>query len=145
MKITVDTNVLVSASFWDGDSDKIMNRVEKKEVDLILSKEIIEEFAIVLSSKEIQDKIKNKNLEMKRTIGKIASLSTIVEPLEKLDIVNEDPDDNKILECAKAGKVDFIISSDNHLLKIKKFEGIPIVTPQEFLKQLIGEVNENKV
>lgn len=134
MKITVDTNILVSASFWDGHSNEIINRIEKKNVDLVLSKEIIEEFAIVLSSKEIQGKIKNKNLEMKRTIGKIVSLSTIVESSEKVDIVQDDPDDNKILECAKAGKVDFIISSDNHLLKIKKFEGIPIITPQEFLQ-----------
>ena len=66
--------------------------------------------------------IKNKNLEMKRTIEKIASLATIVEPVEKLAIVKDDPDDNKVLECAKAGKVDLIVSSDNHLLELKEFE-----------------------
>ncbi len=145
MKITVDTNVLVSATFWNGCSNEIINRVERKDIDLALSKEIIEEFAIVLSSEEIQEKIKNKYLEMKRTVGKIASISTIIEPLEKVDIVKEDPDDNKILECAKAGKVDFIISSDNHLLKIKKFEGMPILTPQEFLKQISEEINEKRL
>lgn len=58
----------------------------------------------------------------------------MVEPSEKLSIVKDDSDDNKILECAKTGKVDFIVSNDNHLLKLKNFENIPIITPQEFIK-----------
>ena len=140
MKITLDTNVLISATFWHGDSDKIIEKVESKEIELVLSKEIIEEFAKVLKYKDIQEKIKNKNLEMKRTVEKIISISKIVEPLEKLNIVNEDPDDNKILECAKSGEVDFIISNDNHLLKLKEFENIKIITS----KMLIDIINKNK-
>ena len=132
MKITVDTNVLISATFWDGYSDKIIQKVEMKEIELVLSEELIGEFSKVLGYKEIQNKIKTKNLEMKRTVGKIVSLSTIVKPHKKLDIIKDDPDDNKVLECAKAGGVDFIISNDNHLLKLKKFEKIKIVSPKEF-------------
>ncbi len=134
MKVTVDTNILVSATFWYGDSNEIIDRVERKEIELFLSKEIIEEFARVLNYEEIQEKIKNKNLEMKRTVEKIASLSLIVEATEKLNVLKEDADDNKILECAKAGKVDFIISNDNHLLKLKEFEGIKIFSSSDFLK-----------
>lgn len=133
MKITVDTNVLISATFWRGDSCVILEMVEKKEIELVITKEIIEEFTKVLGYKEIQDKIKNKYLEMMRTIEKIISISTIVDSTEKLDIVKEDMEDNKILECAKAGKVDYIISSDNHLLKLKDFDKIKIVSPREFL------------
>ncbi len=99
MKITVDTNILVSATFWYGDSNEIIERVERKEIELILSKEIIEEFTRVLRN-----------------------------------VVKEDSDDNKILECAKAGKVDFIVSNDNHLLKLKEFEGIKILSSADFLK-----------
>ena len=134
MKITLDTNVLISATFWHGDSEKIIEKVEGKDIELILSKEIIEEFARVLRYKEIQEKVKNKNLEMKMTVEKIISISKIVEPIERLKIVEDDPDDNKFLECAKLGKVDFIVSSDNHLLKLKEFEGIKIITPKEFVK-----------
>ena len=134
MKITLDTNVLISATFWHGDSDKIIEKVESKEIELVLSKEIIEEFAKVLKYKDIQEKIKNKNLEMKRTVEKIISISKIVEPLEKINIIKEDPDDNKILECAKSGKVDFIVSNDNHLLKLKEFENIKIITPKTFVE-----------
>ena len=78
MKITLDTNVLISATFWHGDSDKIIEKVEKKDIELILSKDIIEEFARVLKYKEIQEKVKNKNLEMKRTVEKIISISKII-------------------------------------------------------------------
>ncbi len=133
MRITVDTNVLISSSFWHGDSDRILNKAENKEIDLVLSKEIIEEFIEVLNYEEILDKIREKNLEMKRTIEKIISLSTLVEPKEKFDIIKEDLDDNIILECAFEGKVDYIISQDNHLLRLGEFKGIKIVTPKEFL------------
>jgi len=78
MKITLDTNVLISATFWKGNSDKIIEKVEKKDIELILSKDIIEEFARVLKYKEIQEKVKNKNLEMKRTVEKIISISKII-------------------------------------------------------------------
>jgi len=78
MKITLDTNVLISATFWKGDSDKIIEKVEKKDIELILSKDIIEEFARVLKYKEIQEKVKNKNLEIKRTVEKIISISKII-------------------------------------------------------------------
>ena len=103
---------------------------------MVLSGEIIEEFAKVLEYKDIKEKVKGINIEMNRVIEKIFSLSTIVYPNEKLDVVKDDPDDNKVLECAKAGNVDFIVTSDNHLLKLKDFEGIRIMTPKEFMTMI---------
>ena len=135
MRLVLDTNVLLSGSFWDGASSEIIERIENKEIELVLSKEIIAEFAKVLEYEEIQQKIRDKNLEMKRTIEKIVSISIIVEPTRKIEFVKEDKDDNIILECALEGKADFIISQDNHLLKLKEFEGIKIITPEEFLTQ----------
>ena len=136
MKVTVDTNTLISATFWHGDSEKIIIKAEDKKIELILSRDIINEYSDVLGYDEIKDKIKNKKLEMRYSVGKITSISKIVEPLEKLDVVKEDPDDNKVLECAKEGKVDYIITQDNHLLKLKSFEGIEILNPCEFLKKV---------
>ena len=98
MKVTLDTNVLISATFWNGDSNSIIEKIEKKELQLILSKEILQEFAEVLGYDEIQKKMSNKKLVMKRTVQKIASLSKIVVPKQKIKLIKEDPDDNKILE-----------------------------------------------
>lgn len=134
MRITVDTNILISATFWDGDSNKLIEKVERKEIELVLSKEILEEFAAVLNYDEIQDKIKNKDLEMKRTVEKIAAISTIVEPKQKFEIVKDDPDDNKIIDCAISGNVDYIVTNDYHLLKLKKIEGILMITPKELVQ-----------
>ena len=66
--------------------------------------------------------------------GVIIENSLIVEDYEKLDIIKEDPDDNKFLEAAIAGNADFIISQDNHLLKLKEFNNVKIIIPEEFLK-----------
>lgn len=134
MKIIVDTNVLISATFWNGDSNKIIELVESDKLELILSEQIIKEFSEVLNSEEIKKKIAIKNLEIQRTIEKIREISTIVEPKCKLTVVKKDPDDNIVLECAKEGKVDFILTYDNHLLDFKKFENIPILKPDAFLK-----------
>lgn len=136
MKITIDTNVIISGSLWIGASDKILEKVENQEIELILSKEIINEFSQVLNYEEIKDKIRDKGLEIRRTVGKISSISKLVVPLEKFDIIKEDPDDNIILECAVEGKVDYIISQDKHLLKLKEFQGIKIISPENFLKIL---------
>ncbi|MBI2658466.1 putative toxin-antitoxin system toxin component, PIN family [Candidatus Woesearchaeota archaeon] len=136
MKITVDTNILVSATFWNGASDKIISKVEAKEIELVLSAEILNEYAGVLEYDEIKSKIKDKNLETKRTISKIIAISSIIEPKIRLSVIKDDPDDDRILECAIAGRVDYIVSSNNHLLKLKTYEGIQIVTPQEFLDKL---------
>ena len=135
MRIVLDTNVLISSTFWYGASDKILRKVEAKEIELIISKEIIEEFSGVLNYEEIQQKIKDKNLEIIRSVEKIVSMATITEPKQKLDIIKENSDDNKILECAVEEKVDYIISYDSHLLNLKEFENIKILTPEEFLKK----------
>ncbi len=127
MRIVTDTNVLISATFWSGHSEKIVLKAEDKKVELILSKEIIMEYCKVMEYHEIQDKIKNKKLEISQTILKIISISTIVEPKGKLDIIKEDPDDNKILECALEGNADYIVSQDKHLLKLKQFKEIKII------------------
>ena len=134
MNITVDTNVLISATFWSGDSNKIIELVENGKLTLVLSKEIVQEFSEVLNYEEIQNKIKNKNLEMKYSLHKIISLSKIVDAKEKLDFVKEDPDDNKLLECAIEGNADYIITNDKHLLKLKEYKGISIIKPEDFLK-----------
>ena len=67
---------------------------------------------------------------------KIVSLSHLVIA-PKLNIkVCRDEKDNKFLECAIASKSDYIISYDKHLLKLKEFKNIKIITPEEFLKTL---------
>ena len=133
IRVTVDTNVLVSATFWYSASYRIIELVEQGKVELVLSEAIIQEFSAVLEYEEIKKKIVNKGLLMLRTVEKLVSMSKIVVPTIKIAVVKEDPDDDKILECAVAGDVNYLISKDNHLLRIVKYGKIKIVSPEEFL------------
>ena len=60
--------------------------------------------------------------------------SIIVEPKERINIVKDDPKDNIFIETTVAGNADYLVSQDSHLLKIKEFRGIKIITPEEFNK-----------
>ena len=63
-------------------------------------------------------------------------VATIVEPNFTLEVIREDPDDDRIVECAVAGNADLIVSGDRHLTKYKAFQGIGIVRPIDFLRTL---------
>ncbi|MBU0614684.1 MAG: putative toxin-antitoxin system toxin component, PIN family [Nanoarchaeota archaeon] len=133
IKVTLDTNILISGTFWNGDSFKIMNLIDNKKIESILSKEIIKEYIMVMDSDEIAEKVEHKDLVVSKVIQKVMTNSKIVDPKRKIHLVIDDPDDDKFIETAVEGRVDYIISNDKHLLKIKEFEGIKIVKADEFL------------
>lgn len=85
---------------------------------------------------KIMDKIQNKNLILNESVQKIINSSTIIEPKQKFEVVKDDPKDNKIIECAIEGNVDYIVSQDNHLLKLEEFRRIKIMKPEEFVEVL---------
>ena len=67
----------------------------------------------------------------------LSAICEIVEPKMRINIIKKDPDDDKILECDYEGKADLIVSGDKHLLQLKNFKGIEIVTAREFLDRYI--------
>ena len=77
-------------------------------------------------------KIKLPDDMIREWVDLIIRNSIIVEPKEKINIVKDDLKDNIFIEIAVAGNVDYIVSQDKHLLKLKKFRGIKIITPEEF-------------
>lgn len=62
--------------------------------------------------------------------------SEFVTPIEQFKVVDQDPDDNKFLDAAFVGEVDYLVSGDKHLLEIKEFRQIPIISLREFLDQI---------
>lgn len=66
--------------------------------------------------------------------AEIAEGFFIADPLLNLNIVKADPKDNKIIECAVVGKADYVVSGDKHLLDIKEYDKIKIISPKEFLE-----------
>jgi len=132
MNIVLDTNIFISGIFWKGDPYKILLLWKDCKVQLISSIEIITEISRTLSD----FKIHLPEELQKEWIHTITINSTIVEPKEKFTIIQDDPTDNKFIEAAIAGKAEYIITRDKHLLKIQQFRNVKIITPTEFLKNM---------
>jgi len=129
IKVVLDTNVFVS-SFFGGSPRKIVDIWKTGEVTLCLSRPIIDEYIEVLRRLELQDE-----RELGELLGLFARGLHVVftaKPPE-LNVVEDDPDDNKFVECAVALKADFIISGDKALTAIQDYMGIKIVNPREFI------------
>ncbi|MDD3085784.1 MAG: putative toxin-antitoxin system toxin component, PIN family [Candidatus ainarchaeum sp.] len=128
LKVVLDTNILVSASFWNGPSSKIISLVSSDLIMCFTSNSLLEEYhKVILRDFNISEDSFN---ERQKDLLKIA---TVVYPTQKL-FACEDKDDNKVLEVALCANADFIISGDKHLLKMSEFNGIKIVTARQFIE-----------
>ena len=130
MKTVLDTNVFISGIFWKGSSNKVITDWKEEKFILVTSLETIAEIIKILKD----FKIKLSDELIKEWVDLIVRNSMIVEPKEKIEAVKDDPKDNIFIETAVAGNVDYLVSQDNHLLKLKEFRGIKIITPEEFNK-----------
>ncbi len=72
----------------------------------------------------------------KKLLAKIKAHSNWIKPEKSFTVIKDDPDDNKFIECAVAGEADFIVSGDRHLLALKEFHGIEIITIDKCLTLL---------
>ncbi|MEK6983355.1 MAG: putative toxin-antitoxin system toxin component, PIN family [Nanoarchaeota archaeon] len=133
IKITADINVLVSATYWAGEAYDTLELVESGKIDNIVLHEIMNDYKETWDDDELIEKVSKFSLIASKSAEKITAMSILVHPREKLNVVKDDPDDDKIIEAAVEGKVDYIVSYDNHLLKLKEYRGIKIVTPKQFL------------
>ena len=129
LKIVIDTNVFVS-SFFGGVPREIIDLWKNGKVVLCLSQKIIEEYLEVLNRLGLEDKHEIENLTKLFAEG-YNSIFTSKTP--RLKVVEDDPDDNKFIECAVALDSKFIISGDKHLKDIKKYVDIEILSPKEFI------------
>src|SRR3989338_283065 len=130
MKTVLDTDVFISGIFWKGASNKVIFNWKEGKFTLVTSLEAVSEIIKVLKD----FKIRLSDEMIKEWVDLIVRNSIIVEPREKISIVKDDPKDNIFIETAVAENADYIISQDNHLLKLKEFRGIKIITPEEFNK-----------
>lgn len=130
-KVLLDTNILISALGWAGKPREIFQKCLSGELELITSLQQLDELMRVMDYPKF-----NFSEEQKLTIlGIITAIATIVEITGQMKMVKEDPDDDAILETAMVGEVSYIISGDPHLLNLKAFIGIKMMTASEFLER----------
>lgn len=129
MKVVLDTNVFVSGIFWKGDSYKVLDMWRHNNLTLVTSELIIQEFIEVLND----FKIELPSGVIGEWVNLIRTNSILVDPHEHFDI-SIHKDDNKFIDAAVASSADYIITQDNHLLRIREFKSIKIIKPEEALK-----------
>ncbi len=135
MKVVLDTNIWLSAIFWDGEANNILEKAEKEKFRVIITQDILSEIVKVINREsKFQRLMDNLNQDIEDLIRTILSISTLIETKSKFNLVKEDPKDNMILEAAFDGDVDYIISYDKHLLNMIEFREKKILGPKEFLK-----------
>jgi len=130
LRVVLDTNVLISAILWDGSvAQKMLYNFIERDVEIFSSVAALQEFQNVLKRDF------DYNADAVEQITEILfTFIKLIEPNEKLEVVKDDPDDNKILECAIASSSDYIISYDKHLTSIDTFRGIKIIRPNDALR-----------
>jgi putative PIN family toxin of toxin-antitoxin system len=128
VRVVFDTNVLIAAFLTEGVCSKLLLRARKRECDLILSKAIVAEFEEVLAKKF---SVSSSDLSNVRSLVKEAA-GEILQEVNPIQPFCRDPNDDKILSCAKEAKADYLVTGDQDLLVLSRFEDIPIITPRDF-------------
>jgi putative PIN family toxin of toxin-antitoxin system len=128
MRVVFDTNVLVSALvFPDGRADAAVRRIIEGKDDLVLSTDILGEVISVLARKFGRDKE-----ELSRVAVILSEMAEVVEPMTRLNVFRDDPD-NRILECAVAGKASKIVTGDKAMLALGEYAGIRLISLSAYL------------
>ena len=133
VKVVVDTNVLVSALIFGGKPGKLIPLWQRGTIRPLASKEIIEEYLRVLTYPKFKLAEEDINFLLYDEILPYFEVIA-VEPGPR--IIKKDPEDDKFIRCALAGKAKWIISGDRHLLALKTYQKIKILSPLDFLMEV---------
>jgi putative PIN family toxin of toxin-antitoxin system len=127
-RVVADSNVLVSALQFGGKPMALLTLAEDGQIDLAISEAILNETLSVLKVK-----FQNTPEQLADREAYMRAITRIVAPSEIVAVIQADPTDDRILECAVAADADVIVSGDRHLLALGNFRGIGIQRPADFL------------
>ena len=131
MRVVLDTNIFIS-SILGGRLKIIVDEWKAGKFKLIVSEAIAREYLDVIN----RPKFKIPQIEIVTATEYLLKNAEFVTPEEKIVVIVADSTDNKFLEAAVAGKVNYIVSGDGHLLDLGSFRDIPIITARDFIDLL---------
>ncbi len=137
MKAVLDTNALISTVIATGVPHEVVVKGLEGEYQIIVSVATLTEFRETLL--KCPERFDMDEDEVQQEVETIRYFAEFVNPDEQITAVEADPDDDKFLEAAVAGDVDYLVSGDRHLLGLGTFRGIEILEPRTFYEQLGAE------
>lgn len=135
MRLVLDTNVVISAALWGGIPRQLLETAYKDHT-FCFSLSMLAELDRVLWYPKFAKRITTLRLSPEELLESLTEYALVMKDPSELNVIVEDPADNKFLACAVACGARLIISGDDHLLKLKVYKQIPIVEPKEALKKL---------
>lgn len=137
IRAVLDTNVLVSGLVAEhGAPRQLLDAWLDGRYTLVSSVYLIEEFAYVLTYPRIAERLQLDQHQLKTLLAALLSKAEITPGRDLAPGATRDPKDDAILGCAREGQADYIVSGDQDLLVLGEYEGIQIVSPQQFIRIL---------
>lgn len=137
MGIVADTNTLVSGLLWHGPPRQLLVAAETGQLDLITSTDLWTELVNVLAREKFSRRFRQRQVDRKQVLTDLKARLTIIAcPPLQLPVVISDPDDDAVLACAVAARVDAVVTGDEELLALRFFRRIPILTTAQALDRL---------
>jgi len=134
MIVVLDTNVMISSLLsTEGPPAQIIDLWKAGVFDVATSEPLLDEVKRVLGYDKIKKHLRLAPGEIDRLLSGWRAISIVVEPEEVLEVIEDDSDDNRVLECAVAAETDYIVSGDHHLLDLGEYRGIEILPPVGFI------------
>ncbi len=134
MKVVFDTNIFISAFVVRGSlAERAFLLAQQKRFDLCTSVPILTETA-----QKLRDKFNQADEDITGALKLISRFSTVCKPTVTVDVLADGPD-NRILECALTAGADLIVTGDRHLLRLKKYQNIPILRLADLLRMFPSE------
>ena len=133
MKVVFDTNVVVSATFWRGAPFDCLAAWAQGRLLAVVSPALLAEY-----HETIEELLPEYPGRLRAAwANALTEGAELVFPADRVRGATPDPNDEMVLECALAGEADVIVSGDKkHLLQLRKFRGIPILSPSDFLRRI---------
>jgi uncharacterized protein len=130
MTLVLDTNVIISALLFGGNPQRVLEMAMTQTFRMAISRKMLDEVAGVLQGR----KFRYPPEVALSIVRELESISDLVVPIRRIAAIIADPYDNMVLECAVTADAEYVVSGDTHLLRLKEFESIRILTPAQFLK-----------
>ena len=137
LRAVLDANVFVSAAIRpDGPPGRIIEQFLRTDAfTLVLSEAIVDEVMRALAYPKVRRYVR-PGLDPALWMEDLVVLADFVPDPSQVSGVSKDPDDDKYLAAAIAGRAPLVVSGDPHLLSVAEYEGVRIVTPRAFLNLL---------
>jgi uncharacterized protein len=133
MKVVFDTNVVASASFWQGKPFECLTAWAQGRCEAAVSPALLAEYCETIEELRL-DYPDRTPVQWAETLAESALL---VFPTDRATGATSDPADEMVLECALAAEAGYIVTGDKkHLLRLREFKNIPIISPADFLRRL---------